>query len=248
MKTPASPSRPFPDGQQLFREHPGAAALSGFPSAYAALKFFHYAAAGPLCYKLNGDPYVQYFDPRPFCYQDGGQFYRDDDTGGIVADYCEMVSHDHDTAGAHAARQRFLLEHGHRFRIPPTADALFADAAFYGLRNFQEPNNGRPAIRVHLLPDRPWEFMTGSLFQLPSGRLFRVTAATRGATIPMRRYRLMTRRDGSLRKAESRYAQEIQTPMKCTTCKGTGAEFPGNPRTEKCEECNGTGQTPQGGN
>lgn len=28
----------------------------------------------------------------------------------------------------------------------------------------------------------------------------------------------------------------------CPVCKGTGAEFPGNPRTEKCEECNGTGK------
>ena len=27
----------------------------------------------------------------------------------------------------------------------------------------------------------------------------------------------------------------------CPDCSGTGAEFPGNPRTEKCEACDGTG-------
>ena len=31
--------------------------------------------------------------------------------------------------------------------------------------------------------------------------------------------------------------------IKCHACKGTGAEFPGNPRTEKCEECDGKGST-----
>jgi DnaJ-class molecular chaperone len=28
----------------------------------------------------------------------------------------------------------------------------------------------------------------------------------------------------------------------CHACRGTGAEFPGHPRTEKCEECDGTGR------
>jgi hypothetical protein len=30
---------------------------------------------------------------------------------------------------------------------------------------------------------------------------------------------------------------------RCSACGGTGAEFPGRPRTEKCEECNGSGRT-----
>jgi hypothetical protein len=30
----------------------------------------------------------------------------------------------------------------------------------------------------------------------------------------------------------------------CPACKGTGAEFPGHPRTEKCEECDGVGYVP----
>jgi hypothetical protein len=220
MTTPASPSKPFP---VYFREYRGASLFPGFPSAYAALKFFDHAAAGPVCYKLNGDPYVQYFDPRPYVYQDGGQFYRAAGDG-IVADYCEMVRNDHDTAGAHAARERFLLEHGHAFRFepcvdmpadPPAPGVLFQGltAVFQGLRNFQEPNNGRPAIRVHLLPDYPWMFMTGSLFQLPSGRLFRVAERRMVRGSMTRAYKLMTRRDGSLRASESRYAQEITTPQ-----------------------------------
>ena len=35
----------------------------------------------------------------------------------------------------------------------------------------------------------------------------------------------------------------LEIRFRCGACKGSGAEFPGHPRTEKCERCDGTGHT-----
>lgn len=44
-----------------------------------------------------------------------------------------------------------------------------------------------------------------------------------------------------IRDKESWLGIRVMLPCHCRVCKGTGVEFPGNPRTEKCEACDGTG-------
>lgn len=53
------------------------------------------------------------------CYQDGAQFY-DAQTGDLIADYGSLVSNDHDTNGAQAARSTFLSVFGDRYEFSQT--------------------------------------------------------------------------------------------------------------------------------
>lgn len=44
-------------------------------------------------------------------YQDGANFYKDDDSGELLASYPELVKNDYDLDGAAAARAKFIDDH-----------------------------------------------------------------------------------------------------------------------------------------